>query len=256
MLKNEIVPILEFDEEVKAIIEPSMITKKIDISKHCVLTFFREVIETLLKSQKLSVRYRLKNEIGLLEVYEMDYQGSKVAVFHPVLGAPCAAGFLEELIALGCRKFVACGGAGVLVKEKDIGHLMVPYAAVRDEGTSYHYLPPSREVEATPEAVETILRLLRRKKIPHSKIKTWTTDAFYRETKNKVALRMAEGCVAVEMECAAFFAVAKFRGVKFGQILYAGDDLSGDNWNDRSWSSREEIRYNIFELALEACLNI
>ena len=58
--------------------------------------------------------------------------------------------------------------------------------------------------------------------------KTWTTDGLYRETRGKVDRRVAEGCLTVEMEAAAFFAVAAFRGVSFGQLLYAGDDLSGD----------------------------
>ena len=60
-----------------------------------------------------------------------------------------AGAFLEELIARGCRTFVACGGAGVLVPDVALGHVIVPTAAIRDEGTSYHYLPAGREVEPT-----------------------------------------------------------------------------------------------------------
>ena len=84
--------------------------------------------------------------------------------------------------------------------------------------------------------------------------KTWTTDAFYRETPDKVALRRSEGCVAVEMEAAAFFAVARFRGVTFAQMLYGGDDVSGEEWDHREWNKRRSVREDLLWLAAEACL--
>ena len=99
--------------------------------------------------------------------------------------------------------------------------------SVRDEGTSYHYLPASREVAPSADAIEAMVSTLDAHGIPHVLGKTWTTDGIYRETLDKVRRRVAEGCLTVEMEAAAFFAVARFRGVSFGQMLYAGDDLSG-----------------------------
>jgi uridine phosphorylase len=104
--------------------------------------------------------------------------------------------------------------------------VVVPDAAVRDEGTSYHYLPPSREGAADPDAVATAVSVLERHGVPHIVGKTWSTDAPYRETVARIARRRAEGCVTVEMEAAAFMAVARHRGVRFAQYLYAGDDLS------------------------------
>ena len=74
--------------------------------------------------------------------------------------------------------------------------------------------------------------------MPYVQGKTWTTDGFYRETPAKVPLRRAEGCLTVEMEAAAFFAVAQFRGVQFGQMLYGGDDVSGAEWDHRDWIKR------------------
>ena len=173
---------------------------------------------------------------------------------HPGVGAPLAAGFLEELIARGVTRVIACGGAGVLVPEIALGHVIVPTAAIRDEGTSYHYLAPSREVQPSPEAVAAIVATLERHGVPHVTGKTWTTDALYRETREKAARRVAEGCLTVEMEAAAFFAVARFRGIAFGQLLYAGDDLSGDVWNSRGWDGHETGRQLLFRLAAEAVL--
>jgi uridine phosphorylase len=158
------------------------------------------------------------------------------------------------VIAHGCRKFVACGGAGVLDRDIDAGHIIVPTSAVRDEGASYHYMPPSREVEASAEGVAAIERVLKERGRPYTVGKTWTTDAFYRETPDKVALRRSEGCITVEMEAAAFFAVARFRGVTFAQMLYGGDDVSGEEWDHREWHTRRSVREDLLWLAAEACL--
>jgi len=163
---------------------------------------------------------------------------------------------MEEVIALGCRKFIAVGSCGVLDREIAVGHLIIPTAAVRDEGASYHYQPPGREVEPDEESVRAIETVLKRKNIPYIKGKTWTTDGFYRETPEKVKLRCEEGCLTVEMEAAAFFAVAKFRRVQFAQILYGSDDVSGTEWDMRRWFSRKDLRSNLFDLAVDACLEI
>jgi uridine phosphorylase len=108
---------------------------------------------------------------------------------------------------------------------------------VRDEGTSYHYLPPSREVTTNPETVATIESVLQHHQVPYITGKTWTTDALYRETAGKVQRRKAEGCVTVEMETATFLAVSQFRAVQFGQLLYGGDDLAGTEWTAAVGSS-------------------
>jgi uridine phosphorylase len=171
------------------------------------------------------------------------------------MGGPMAAMILEETVALGGRKFIAIGGAGVLVPEIAVGHLVVPVAAVRDEGTSYHYLPPGREVSPDRRSVQAIEITLKEAGLAYLTGKTWTTDAIYRETVDKINRRKEEGCLVVEMEAATFFAVAVFRGVQFGQILYGGDDLSGEKWDARRHWTRHQIREQLFWLAARACLN-
>ena len=249
-------PILEFDPNPKAVIEPHKLLRRLPIPPHAVPCFFQDVIAKLVAEHQAKVVYTFKSEIGENNLYQMEYQGAPLVVFHPGVGAPLAAGFLEEAIALGCRKFIACGGAGVLDKSIAVGHLIVPAAAVRDEGTSYHYLPPSREVLADPQAVAAIEAVLQKHQVPYLLSKAWTTDAFYRETLDKVQRRKAEGCLAVEMEAAAFFAVAQFRGVQFAQLLYGGDDVSSPEWDHRGWQDRSAIREHIFWLAAEACLKL
>lgn len=118
-------------------------------------------------------------------------------------------------------------------------------------------MPPGREVEPSPQAVAAIEATLQARGVPYLKGKTWTTDAPYRETRGKVASRTDEGCLTVEMEAASFFAVARFRGVLFGHILYGGDDLSGDEWDKRDWNDRRmPVREQLFWLAADACLRL
>ena len=249
-------PILEFDPSPTAVIEPSEHIDPIEIPPHAVLCFFQDVITKMVEEFNGKEIDEIRSEIGLVPVYELDYHGARLTLVHPGVGAPLAAGFTEELIARGVRAFVACGGAGVLVPDVALGHVVVPTAAIRDEGTSYHYLPASRTVEPSADAVAAILDTLTQRGIAHVTGTTWTTDALYRETREKVARRVAEGCLTVEMEAAAFFAVAQFRGVSFGQVLYAGDDLSGDAWDSRDWDDHESGREMLFHLAAESVLRI
>lgn len=247
-------PILEHDPSQRAVVEPSDHIRPIDAPEHCVPCFFKDVIDGLSADGRLREIAAMGSEMGRHPLYELDADGRRVAVFQPGLTAPFAAAMLEEVICLGSSKFIACGGAGVLDSGIPVGTVIVPTTAVRDEGTSYHYLPPSREVAATPEAIDAIESTLRAKGVDYLKGKTWTTDAFYRETRGKVERRRQEGCITVEMEAAAFFAVARFRGVTFGQLLYGGDDVGGDEWDRRDWHRRREIREKLLWLAVEACL--
>jgi uridine phosphorylase len=247
-------PILEFDPAPSAMLEPSRLVKSIDIPEHAVACFFQDVITTLVADHEAVPIHKLRSEIGSHPVYEVQVAGRRLAVFHPGVGAPLAAGLLEEVIALGASKIVACGGAGVLDSNIAVGHVIVPSSAVRDEGTSYHYMPPSREVEASPEVVAAITGVLEKHSVEYIVAKTWTTDAIYRETSGKVAARKAEGCLTVEMEAAAFFAVARFRGVVMGQMLYGGDDLGSEEWDSRGWDRKTSVREKLFWLAAEACL--
>jgi len=255
-IKENTYPILEYDPDPQAILTPANVVKPIAIPEHCVLCFFNDEVNRLQQKGSLQRVKKLKTEIGAHPVYTLEVNDQRVALFHPGVGAPLAAAFLEELIVLGCKKFIACGGAGVLDSQIAMGHLLVPTSAVRDEGTSYHYLPPSREVEASPEAVVAIEQTLKRNQLDYLLIKTWSNDGIYRETPGKIALRKSEGCLAVEMEAAALFAVAKFRAVTMGQILYGGDDVSGVKWESRGWIKHSEIRSRLIWLAAEACLAI
>ncbi len=246
-------PILEFDPAPGAIIEPKLAPLPEPCPEKAVLCFFQEVISELAASGQVRQIGALNSEIGPNPLYELIWEGQSLLLFHPGVGAPLAAGFLEEAIGLGARKLIACGGCGVLDREIAAGHPVILTSAVRDEGTSYHYLPPEREVAASPRGVQALEQAFKRHSIDYRLGKTWTTDGLYRETVQRRALRLAEGCEVVEMEAAAFFAVAQFRRVEFGQVVYGGDLVHPDGWDFRGWHKRQDDRHLIFWLAVEAC---
>jgi purine-nucleoside phosphorylase len=246
-------PILEYDPDPRAILEPQPPLPAAPVPKRAVLCFFQEVLEGLRARGRLRVIGQLKSEIGPNPLYLLEEEENEpVLVLHPGVGAPLAAGFLEEILALGVRKVMACGGCGALTPKITAGHVIVVTAAVRDEGTSYHYLPPAREVIADPQAVAALVAALEYHKVPYRLGKTWTTDGLYRETVARRARRVDEVCVVVEMEAAALMAVARFRGVPLGQVLYGGDLVIPEGWDEREWYRRGSDRERLFWLTVEA----
>jgi uridine phosphorylase len=253
----QLYPILEHDSSLPAIIEPSrVLSAHKAMPDHVVFCFFHDAIQSLCGDDKAGIITHLGSEMGDNPIYCYSHQGKNVAIIHPGVGAPLAGGFFEETIALGGKKFIACGGAGALDAHVGLGHVIIPASAIRDEGTSYHYLPPSREVDAHPEAIKAIVATLEKHDVPHDIGKTWTTDGIYRETPAKVKMRREEGALTVEMEAAAFFAIAQFRGVIFGQMLYGGDNLAAEDWDNRGWQKQYSLREKLLLLAIESVLSL
>lgn len=249
-----IVPLLEDDLASPAIIEPGEVIAPIDMPSSVVLCFFTEVIETIAARGDARRVGSVVAAHGRHPIWAIEHHGRSLAVLHPGVGAPLAAGFMEEAIALGAGVIVAVGGAGALVPDLVLGHAVVVDSAVRDEGTSFHYLAPSRVVHADPSGVAAIETTLSEAGVPFVTGRTWTTDGFYRETRDRARRRVAEGCLTVDMEASAFMAVARYRGVRFAQLLYAGDSLAGEVWEERQWSKATAVREQVFWQAADACL--
>ncbi len=253
-------PLLEFDPDREALIAPAASTRGSAageaVPQAAVACFFQDVIRAECVATGATVIATLTAEHGEHPVFVVERAGRRVCVFHPGVGAPLAAGFLEEVLSLGVRSVVACGGAGVIQPGFDRAQVVLVSSAVRDEGTSFHYLPPSREVATAPLSLARVGAMLARRGVPFIVGKTWTTDAIYRETRGRIARRLAEGCVTVEMEAAAFLAVAAFRGARFVQFLYAGDDVSGERWDSMREQTDPSVRRRLFNIALDAALEL
>ena len=256
-ISRQQVPLIEYDPNERAIIDPRAFDYGEPLPARCVLAFFGDRVADLAARGELTQVGQMGTEMGPLPIYVLERQGQRVTVTQPGVGAPLAVGVLEELWGRGCDRFVVCGGCGVLDRSVTVGHLLVPTQALRDEGTSYHYQPPARWAEPTPRALQAVCDELETQGLPYLRCRAWTTDAFYRETPAKVARRRDDdGCLAVEMEAAAFFAAARFRGVELAQILYAGDDVSGAEWDARAWNGRHDLREALIYLAADAVLRL
>lgn len=249
IIKNKY-PVCEYDTSRNPIINPTDFLAKTLPSK-CIITFFRKELQQLVEDKNLPVIGYLHSEVLDIPIYEYCTSTEKICITMPFLTAPGAAATIEELHAMGCNKFIICGGAGSIKKDSKVGEIIVPIAAVRDEGTSYHYLEPSREVECHKATADFVISGLKKLGIPYTIGKTWTTDAIYRETPEMIELRRNEDCITVEMEAAAFFAVSKYYDIPLAQLLYAGDDVSGEKWDTRNWNNQKSVRSNLILTAIK-----
>lgn len=201
-------------------------------------------------------------EIGYLSgggqkypIYSFEHKGAQIGFFNTIIGGAGAAAFLEELIALGAEKFLYFGSCGVLDKEIAEGNLLVPIAAYRDEGVSYHYAKASDYLDI--ETAPGLVSILKDMHVPYNTTKTWTTDAFYRETERNLNLRKKEGCGVVEMECASIMSVGQFRRKQVYQFLYAADCLDGNSWDKRMLGSMpQDLRERILVVAIEIAFRL
>ncbi len=249
------VALLEFDREKRAKFSPKNFGLEKCLPEKCVIAFFKSAVNEIAEQYHAEVKTYISSCTVNLPVYLLNVQGEEIALVCGFLGSAGAAAQLEDLIALGAKKFIVCGAAGTLT-QSPVGALVIPDCAVRDEGASFHYAPPSYEIQADKSVIEAIGGFLQREELPFRLGKTWTTDALYRETEEKVALRREQGCITVEMEASALMAVAQFQGVRLGQILYCGDDLSGTQYDHRDFVNRSDIRRNMVELSLKCAREV
>jgi uridine phosphorylase len=247
-------PLFEFDPSPVAVINPSIYRPPLGFPQHAVMCWFGNVVAE--RTAGLEPVHRIPFEHGDHAICVVEHHGVPVALVTPGVGAPASASTMEVLIALGAVNIIGCGSCGVVKPGFDVGHVIVPTGAVRDEGTSYHYAPPEAEVLPHPRALAAIDDALTEASVPHDRGLVWTTDAIFRETSEKVARRREQGCLVVEMEAAAMFAVAAFRGAVYGQLLYAGDDVSAAEWDHRNWVRHTGVRDHLLDLALDAVIRL
>ncbi len=252
IFKNDI-PILEFDTEQSAVIMPGHHTDY-NFPPKAVMLFMEPEIDDFVAQNECEVVGRFVNVTKEFSVYKTKINGIDIAFVQAPLGGAGAVQIMEQLIAGGVKEIISAGCCGALVEDTE-GSFFVPTAALRQEGTSYHYLPPSREISLDPAPIKAICRVLENAKLSYKTCKTWTTDGFYRETKEMVRYRKSEGYSVVEMECASMAACAKMRGVLFGQVLFTADSLANVDAHDiRNWGN--DFFAAAMKIAMEAITEV
>lgn len=245
MIRKSNYPIFEFDDNSVAKLNPISLADQSFNTDKLIITFFPEVMDTLVTEGKITLERTIRGENPVC-VYR--FLGDDILITLGQVGCPACAGNLDLLNAMGIARVMFCGGGGVLDQNIEVGQILVVDGAIRDEGFSYHYVEPSRYIFTDPETTEKITQFLTENSVSYIRGLTWTTDAIFRETADRIARRKEEGAKIVEMEQAGCIAVSQFRGFKYGALIYGGDDVSQDVWSDRSWRSREGIRYDLVML--------
>lgn len=248
MFKEHEYPIMEFDDNKVAKLNPTNFVDSLFPTNKMIITFFPEVMNKLKEEGKIVLERIIGGE-NPIEIYQ--FVDSNVLITLGIVGCPSCAGNLDLFNAMGVNKVMFCGGGGVLDRNIEVGKLLLVDGAIRDEGFSFHYLEPSRYVYTDKNVTDKIADYLAQNEIPYLRGITWTTDAIFRETADRIERRKAEGAKIVEMEQSGCIAVAQFRGFDYGALIYGGDDVSQEEWSNRGWRSREGIRYNLVMLCKE-----
>jgi uridine phosphorylase len=145
------------------------------------------------------------------ELYRLPADNGEIGIIGCAVGAPFAVLIAEQLFASGCGLLISMTSAGQLVELRPPPYFILIDRALRDEGTSYHYLKPTRFSHADAALIELLGGALAGLRLPIERGATWTTDAPFRETEEVIAARRNEGLLAVEMEAAALYAFALVR---------------------------------------------
>jgi uridine phosphorylase len=216
---NDSSPLFEHDHDDEPVFLPGNMLESARIQKNlppltvpegCLLDFDGELVDFLMASgqAKLEPSWPCFHT----HLYLWQTNSTEYGIIGGTVGASFAVLVAEELFALGCKALVTISSAGLIAEDLQPPLFLLINKALRDEGTSYHYLPPQRFAVASPPLVDAVAHRLTEVGVPFNQGSSWTTDAPFRETSELIAARRSEGIVAVEMEAAALLAMAEALG--------------------------------------------
>lgn len=248
MIHKHAIPILEYDDAPLAVIRNDQ--HDVSLPRRAVFAFLGDPVDAYAASVNTEV-VEVYRTIGRdTNIYRIRHKGEELCLCRAPLGGSAAVQLLDFLLGHGVTQVIAAGSCGALAPLPENAFL-IPNKALRDEGTSYHYLPPARYAQTSAGLRSIMKQVLTEQGLSWAECTTWTTDGFYRETEELVAYRREEGCLVVEMECASLAACATMRGAEFAQLLYTADSLAdAKNYDARDWGEKSVLP------ALYLCLDI
>lgn len=220
-----------FDIRTPAIISPAdAYGEQRHICDICIVIFSKVIYENMVDGFECETVAEIRACNGSRPIHAFVHGGRRIAFYLSTVGSTAAAtDVIETNWLTGATKFVMFGSAGALNRSATEGKYVVPTAAYRDEGMSYHYAAPTDYIEVP--GAERVAEIFDELKVPYVKGKAWTTDAFYRETRAQMEARVREGCLAVEMELAGVQAVCAFHGFELYDFLQTGDVLDQEEYS-------------------------
>lgn len=212
-------PIIDHDTAEPAVFEPRNLLEGARRQKGlperrvpagCLLDMDGELVERLVASGRAALDPAWP--CFHTKLYRWMRDDVEIGVIGGTVGAPFAVLVAEELFASGCEALVTISSAGLVASDATPPFFVLIERALRDEGTSYHYLRGARYAEADPALTNAVARALAGTPTPLLRGASWTTDAPFRETQSLIAARRAEGILSVEMEAAALLAMGRSLG--------------------------------------------
>jgi uridine phosphorylase len=238
------------------LIEPRRLPGDPLIDHPIIFNLFDPYMEFLRRELKVKKSALKKNRFPSTVYLTTKVGRKKISVFGTPLGAPHAVIMLERLIAMGAQKIFTLGCCGSLQTYLPIGSFVIPLTALSEEGTSPHYpLPKTAVAAADAQVVNICLAKCAEKNIKPVSGKVWTTDALFRETREKVKKYSQHNLLAVEMEMSALFTVAAYRRVQLGGLMVVSDELATLKWktgflHPLFWMNSQKAA----RVAIETCL--
>ena len=195
----------------------------------------------------------MKNANFNRDVYIIKYKEKELVLFMASVGSTHIVADIEELNFNGVESFIIFGNCGVLDKTIPDCGIIIPTKAYREDGVSYHYIGEGDVIELSSKYKEEFKKILCEYDFDFREGATWTTDAFYRETRDKVDYFKNKGCLCVEMEASAIAAVCEYKKIDYFTFFYAGDNLDSIEWEKRSLSGEDMLdkKNEVALLALE-----
>jgi uridine phosphorylase len=223
---------------------------------------FRAPETVLVCYQKSTMQYLLKQHPEFLPSQEITHfyvrdEGRVGILGDWGVGAPGLAVKMEQLIALGAKRFIAVGTAGELMKSHQISDFVLCSQALAEDGVAHLYLPQGRLIaEADPEMVLEWRHFAKERSLPEfSPAMAWSFSAIFRETIADVYRVREQGCSVVEMEAATFYAIGQEKGVQTLTLFVISDSITQEDWIPQI--KAPAVRNNLHQLAdwaLEFCM--
>lgn len=212
-----------FDNSSEAIITPEILFgEKAGYTDLAIGTFSRGIWPAVLERYPHEQIAEIRAANRIKPVHLLFVDGMRIAFYLSEIGSAMASTDVIEINwKTGADKFILFGSAGSLDRTATENRYIIPTEAYRDEGMSYHYAPPAEYI--TVRGAGFVEEVFRKNRFPYVMGRVWTTDALYRETRDQVAKRKAEGCIAVEMELAGVQSVCDFHGFELYDFLASGD---------------------------------
>ena len=243
-----------YDESEEIVKAKDFVKNQAKLPSIAIITFKQDLVD-IVDTNSCFEKYSTLSAGQILNIYKTTYKNKEIILYRTLIGGAATVGIMEEIIARGVKNFIFFGSCGTLSKNIKPGHFILPTEAYRDEGTSYHYLPVTDFIKV--KTVDKLAKVFDKQNLKYIKTKTWTTDALYKETKNKMQNRKDAGCLVVDMECASIMAVSNVRNINSYQFFYSDDTLDGKVWDIRTLKdNRESVLEKCLEIALEVAAEI